>query len=79
MSVEKLTACRRSLLFTETSNSTGGRHDLPPKQTKEVIVKKKNQTGAGEGRGGNVLIQAKHRSFNRSGVGYVMTLAFWDL
>lgn len=40
---------------------------------------KHNQTGAGEGRGGNVLIQAKHRSFNRSGVGYVMTLVFLNL
>lgn len=38
-----------------------------------------NQTGAGEGRGENVLTQAKHRSFNRSGVGYVMILAFLNL
>lgn len=50
-----------------------------PQTNKRGDCPKNNQTGAGEGRGENVLTQAKHRSFNRSGVGYVMILAFLNL
>lgn len=63
----KMTACRRSLLFTETSNSTGGRHDLPPKQTKEVIVQK--ITRQGRGRGGEGMSLYKQSIDYLTGVG----------
>lgn len=65
ISMEKMTACRRSLLFTETSKSTGGRHDLPPKQTKEVIV----QTRQGRGRGGERMSLYKQSIDHLTGVG----------